>query len=535
MAVVQISRIQIRRGRELSGSGLPQLASGEFGWAVDSQSLYIGNGSVVEGAPAVGNTKIITEHDNFFDLAETYEYRENFIETGEIARVRRNLQARLDDIVSVRAFGAPGDGTDVTLQLQKALYELYLNQTNFANPQSRVVLHVEPGVYTISSTIYIPPYTTLVGAGRDKTVFETTGGFNVFETISSNTVYTGVLATTIPRQDPTLTFADSARGINLSGFTIRATATSSLTNMLVLNSTRDSRVTDVKFIGPRLTGAAEDVGLVIRSKSDAVQSQFNRIVDCEFVGIGCGIQSNHSIHHNDIEACTFDRMVAGIEIGVNQTLGQNGAKDNTIKGCYFEDIDEHGIIIAEGTRNLTSQNKFGNSVGNNGGDASGATYPIIKFGQTGNISLDDHFDRTYNLSVNQEFIISEPYVPDVEGPAFVDYGYTETVEVDGSSVPNVLFRLPAEATKKYHVEYVYKTTVENRFFTRSGTITVVINRENNSVTLSDEYDYVGNDTYEESLEFSAGLVQYGNSYTVQVRQQNPLDQGELTYRISSRS
>jgi hypothetical protein len=228
-------------------------------------------------------------------------------------------------------------------------------------------------------------------------------------------------------------------------------------------------------------------------------------------------------------------MVAGIEIGVNQTLGQNGAKDNTIKGCYFEDIDEHGIIIAEGTRNLTSQNKFGNSVGNNGGDASGATYPIIKFGQTGNISLDDHFDRTYNLSVNQEFIISEPYVPDVEGPAFVDYGYTETVEVDGSSVPNVLFRLPAEATKKYHVEYVYKTTVENRFFTRSGTITVVINRENNSVTLSDEYDYVGNDTYEESLEFSAGLVQYGNSYTVQVRQQNPLDQGELTYRISSRS
>ena len=37
MAVVQISRIQVRRGQKNIGSGLPQLASGEFGWAVDSQ------------------------------------------------------------------------------------------------------------------------------------------------------------------------------------------------------------------------------------------------------------------------------------------------------------------------------------------------------------------------------------------------------------------------------------------------------------------------------------------------------------------
>ena len=46
MAVVQISRIQIRRGRKNTGSGIPQLASGELGWAVDSQELYIGNGAV---------------------------------------------------------------------------------------------------------------------------------------------------------------------------------------------------------------------------------------------------------------------------------------------------------------------------------------------------------------------------------------------------------------------------------------------------------------------------------------------------------
>ena len=53
MAIVQISRIQVRRGRENTDTGLPQLASGEMAWAIDTQQLYIGNGSVSEGAPAV--------------------------------------------------------------------------------------------------------------------------------------------------------------------------------------------------------------------------------------------------------------------------------------------------------------------------------------------------------------------------------------------------------------------------------------------------------------------------------------------------
>lgn len=63
MAVVSISRIQQRRGRKFSGTGLPQLASGELGWAIDSQELFIGNGSVSEGAPKVGNTRLLTELD----------------------------------------------------------------------------------------------------------------------------------------------------------------------------------------------------------------------------------------------------------------------------------------------------------------------------------------------------------------------------------------------------------------------------------------------------------------------------------------
>ena len=69
MAVIQISQIKVRRG-QTSVTGMPQLAGGELGWSYDEQSLFIGNGAVSEGAPAIGNTRILTEHDlengNFF-------------------------------------------------------------------------------------------------------------------------------------------------------------------------------------------------------------------------------------------------------------------------------------------------------------------------------------------------------------------------------------------------------------------------------------------------------------------------------------
>jgi hypothetical protein len=59
MAIVQISRIQQRRGLQ---QDLPQLSSAELGWSVDAQKLYIGNGTLEEGAPDLGLTEILTEN-----------------------------------------------------------------------------------------------------------------------------------------------------------------------------------------------------------------------------------------------------------------------------------------------------------------------------------------------------------------------------------------------------------------------------------------------------------------------------------------
>lgn len=60
MAVIQVSLIQVRSGLQ---ENLPALATGEFGWSVDTQRLFIGKGTLAEGAPETGVTEILTEYN----------------------------------------------------------------------------------------------------------------------------------------------------------------------------------------------------------------------------------------------------------------------------------------------------------------------------------------------------------------------------------------------------------------------------------------------------------------------------------------
>lgn len=60
MAILQISRLQNRRGLK---ENLPTLSSAEFGWALDTRELYIGNGNVLLSPQPGINTRVLTEHD----------------------------------------------------------------------------------------------------------------------------------------------------------------------------------------------------------------------------------------------------------------------------------------------------------------------------------------------------------------------------------------------------------------------------------------------------------------------------------------
>lgn len=172
MAILQLSRITHRKGLS---ENLPQLAGAEFGWVLDERKLFIGNGIIADGAPVIGNTEILTEFSDVLALASTYTYKG--LDAGYVVAtgpgtedIARNLQSKFDDFVSVKAFGAVGDGaTDDTDAINRALYELFCRESNVAIRRS---LFFPAGTYKVSSTIKVPPHARLYGEGLTSSIIK---------------------------------------------------------------------------------------------------------------------------------------------------------------------------------------------------------------------------------------------------------------------------------------------------------------------------------------------------------------------------
>jgi hypothetical protein len=168
MAVVQISKIQVRRGRKLEVGTVPQLSSAEMAWAVDTQELFIGNGSINEGAPFVGNTKILTEHDNILELANSYKFASD--DPAITRSISRSLQSRLDEEVSVFSYGAVPDGsTDCTLAFERAFEDLFKS----TDTTYRKILLIPNGTYLFNlpnRPLRIPSWASIRGENRNETI-----------------------------------------------------------------------------------------------------------------------------------------------------------------------------------------------------------------------------------------------------------------------------------------------------------------------------------------------------------------------------
>jgi hypothetical protein len=512
VAVVQISRIQIRRGRENAGTGLPQLASGELGWAVDTQNLYIGNGSVSEGAPYVGNTQILTEKTNLFELADDYTYKKQtgIMQTGIDTNnpTVRSLQDRLDDIVSIKSFGATGDGSDQTEQIQRAIDNLFLNPATKGSERSRVVLHIDPGVYELSDTIYIPPHATIHGAGKDKTVFRITGESNGFTTVNGDSNIGA------PASDALSDSNNQARYIEFVGMTIDMTTTHTA---LLLQSCRNSLFKDIRVKGAwprnpsREIGASDStpyqIGIRLDMLGNGTETKENKFINIDIEDFDYGIVSDYDISDNTWENCDLNNLGYGALFGENTSLaisGQfTGPVHNTFTNCIFRRIDRHGINVVNGVNNISSLNKF-YSVGNDGGVESNAIYPVINFAKAGNTSVNDYFSRTEDLSYDQTYINNTVYVPEVSGHTIYQNGYSNRLQVLNYSSPERLFRLPAENKKSFQIEYLYVSNQVDAM--RQGTLEITCNPTGaGQLFLTDDYDFIGDTGFEGNLILTAQL------------------------------
>ena len=499
MAVVSISRIQVRRGQKNTGSGLPQLASGEFGWAVDTQELFIGNGSVSEGAPFVGNTKLLSVNDNLFEFANTYQYKSGTnVQTGDSPNnpVLRTLQDRLDDTVSIRSFGGAGDGTNQTVAIQRAIDQLYLNSSNKGQPQARVELVLEPGEYLITDTIKIPPFATIRGSGPDKTII-LSGAFEAFKTVNETST-PGVYA-----EDAVSTTLTQARNILISDLTIRSTGGTALSIVSCKDSLFKNLVLEGSYnLGDFVSGNID--GIRLSSLSTAVSSNnniFNNVVIRKFV---TAVKSDNDIKDNVWTQCTFDTLWQGVSFGLGTILGTSGMLtgpiNNTITNSKFDNIWQHAIQISAGTDNKSENNKFYN-IGTNGASATFTTSPIIKFQSIKNSSVGDWFQRSEELGYDEIYKNGVRYYPEVEGPTITEFDTTHSLSIGQSGEYTKLFRLPAETIKGYEIDYIYKSNLVDA--TRTGTIKLIVDPENNTYNISDDYEYTGDNIYAENLKFTA--------------------------------
>jgi hypothetical protein len=494
MAIIQISKIQHRRGRA-EGVALPQLASGEIGWAIDTQELYIGNGSVSEGAPAVGNTQILTTNSDIFSLADQYTYKpQNNFWAG--LPVARSLQSKLDDIVSVFDFGAFGDGTDQTIAIQSAIDKLYKN----VNVNSRVVLRFPAGNYTITAPLIIPPFATLRGDGKGKTVI-LADSCNLFTTTHYDSANPSAAATTNTQ----------ARYIELSEMSL--VVNSADYKALVLNSVKYSVFKNLRIEGvfPENKNflTAESIygshsAIELNSSNNTVICQSNIFDNIEIDSFYNGVYSDYDMMHNSFSLCSFYLLSNAFRFGKSTTLGavamKFGLKFNTIENCYFDRIDKEAIRLDYGDYNTSRQNKFFN-VGNFGGTEGLDAVAIINFSSHTNVEDNDYFERSDALSTTP----GVSYVPEVSGRVFYKGSYLNEISIGTLLDETEILQFPAIEGTMF-IDYVYTDKTGNAVSVlKEGTIEIVcaINADTPSIIVNNAYNFIGDVLLTDALSFAA--------------------------------
>lgn len=257
MAVTQVSRIQHRRGLQ---QDLPQLASAELGWSIDTRRLYIGNGTLSEGAPTTGVTRILTEYDvpSIAQFNGTYTFIGNV--AGSVAQtgvdllnpITRSYQSKLDDFVNIRDFGATGDGnTDDTNAINRALQQIYKDGTNEVKPLTRRTIYFPGGQYKITDTILIPPNARLVGDGGNSAIIVQTFGSrsvaNIADSKFQNDTSIGSNGASLPSdiEISGLQFVNSNASVTRPLFTIDSASNVKVQNTTFLSNSSSANCVNV--------------------------------------------------------------------------------------------------------------------------------------------------------------------------------------------------------------------------------------------------------------------------------------------------
>jgi hypothetical protein len=496
VAVIQISRIQQRRGQK-PATGIPQLSSAELAWAVDTQELFIGNGSVAEGAPYVGNTRILTEHSNIFEDA-VYQFMATDPEIT--SSVPRKAQSKLDEYVSVLDFIEKDGNGNISWA---DTFEAAINDLCSADHKYRKVITIPNGTYTFNRNWSLQNGVILRGETRDNVVLE----------LGNYIVTTGL-----------------STDIKLQNFTISGNAT-----LFDIAGLTNSSFSDVTFKGtysPDLQGNwyIPAIGWVNTTgyKVDNVKftnCKFDTVNTCVLV-----VQRDSFETNVKFESCDFSYCYRGIAI--KGVVGQSNRW--IVSNCSFSDIYESAVVVSRG-KNMLIRNSSFYRCGNGIGAASSPQYIIILFGDVdNNLVVNCSGDRRKAVGSSGLNTATEA-VPDSENSSnstFVDY-IPVGISNNASSTAFALF----SSTTDY-ILLEYGITIGD--YTRYGKVNITLGDLTASpagMTVTDtyfhaipEYNSVDTDPTQQ-VEINASLT--STKRTVVLTYTNGSNNaGELVYRVT---
>ena len=488
MPIVQISRIQHRRGKR---TDLPQLAAGEIGWVIDEQRLFIGNGTVSDGAPAVGNTEIVTSGSSAFTTALSHTYKGYLGDSTPVTTsTSRTLQQRLDEYVSVKDFGAKGDDStaDVTA-IQNAIDEIYID-TDKDDTRSRRILFFPAGTYRINTALKIPPFAHLVGEGPDKTIIKNSGN-NAVVVMQDDEGNVG--------SDIGNSSATTPTQVQISNMTLR---TSVAYGGISLDRVTNAYFNNLKLQGSYASGGSDSAtskGVTV-TNSTATHTTSNIVFNqCQFTKFARLVDLSFNCTNVKFHACDFKTAYYGALIGAEMdgsTTGlDDGPRDIQFTSSSWSDIGQQAILVSPATgttddagpRHIVSHaNFYAKTVGNNfEGVGSIREVPVIQFDNDECSSVQDFFERTDLRRSDGSSELNA--APEVQGIGVTTKLIKSQTLPDNTSSATTINEFPALSSKGIVIKYkITRGTLD-----RTGEL--VISCSTNAVGFDDTFTESGAD------------------------------------------
>jgi hypothetical protein len=262
--------------------------------------------------------------------------------------------------------------------------------------------------------------------------------------------------------------------------------------MMLLDGVKNTIIEDCEFIGTyNTTSVLSSVNSAIELRNGI--STNIAIRDCNFTKFAYPIVSNYDIDQVLITKSTFDTNYEAILLGKNIS-GTNdqttGPQYVTIANNYFVTSQLSAIDVGSSysvaSYVISRENNFDN-VGNNGLGDNHAFAPIINFTSAGNQSVDDIFNRLYNLNNATSPAYGTAQYPLVKGHAKLSTRTPVQITIPPSGTSKNLLAFPIDTSS--YVTAVTDYVVSNSNIVRTGKL--YMNVFGSSVSVKDEYNYQG--------------------------------------------